>query len=216
MPSSQRTILAYGDSNTHGTCPKTSLQDSRRLDRHERWPGILAAALGASWQVVEEGLPARTTVHPDPVSGVHKNGLAVLPAVLESHRPIDLVILMLGTNDLKARFALPAVEIVSCVEQLLRCVQTSGTGPQAGAPGLMLVAPPLVKQRGCLAEIYQGAEPKSAALAGGLAGLAQRYRLPFVNAAGLIAASDIDGVHFDAEAHRILGGAIAQAVREWP
>ena len=91
-----RMVVAYGDSNTHGTAPMEMLEDMGRLGPAERWPGVLAAELGAGWLVREEGLPGRTTVHPDPISGVHKNGLAVLPAVLESHRPIDVVVLMLG------------------------------------------------------------------------------------------------------------------------
>ena len=76
---------------------------------------MLAAELGAGWLVREEGLPGRTTVYPDPVAGVHKNGFAVLPAILESHRPIDVVVLMLGTNDLKHRFQAPVVEIAESV-----------------------------------------------------------------------------------------------------
>ncbi|MCU0912864.1 MAG: hydrolase [Rhodobacteraceae bacterium] len=80
-----RTVLVYGDSNSHGTAPMPTLLDMRRFGPDERWPGVMAAALGPGWRVIEEALPGRTTVHPDPVSGVHKNGLAVLPAVLESH-----------------------------------------------------------------------------------------------------------------------------------
>ena len=82
--------------------PMATLEDAGRWGPAERWPGVLAAELGAGWRVVEEGLPGRTTVYPDPIAGVHKNGLALLPAALESHRPIDLVVLMLGTNDLQA------------------------------------------------------------------------------------------------------------------
>jgi len=216
MSAQQRTLLAYGDSNTHGTLPKETLEESARLGPDARWPGVLAAELGSGWKVIEEGLPARTTVHPDPVSGVYKNGLAVLPAILESHQPIDLVVLMLGTNDLKARFALPAAEIVLCIEQLVRCVRQSVVGAGGRAPELLLVAPPLVKQRGCLAEIYDGAEAKSAALAAGLAGLAQRHALPFINAAELVTVSEVDGVHFDAAEHGKLGLAIAETVRSLP
>ena len=106
-----RTVLVYGDSNSHGTAPMATLEDMVRLGPEERWPGVLAAELGDGWLVREEGLPGRTTVYPDPVSGAHKNGLAVLPAVLESHRPVDVVALMLGTNDLKHRFQAPVVEI---------------------------------------------------------------------------------------------------------
>ena len=83
----ERMVLVYGDSNSHGTVPMATLEDMGRFGPAERWPGVLAAELGAGWLVREEGLPGRTTVYPDPVSGVHKNGLAVLPAILESDKP---------------------------------------------------------------------------------------------------------------------------------
>jgi len=94
-------ILCFGDSNTHGSIPMRDRDDSRRFGPDERWPGVLRNELGAGWTVIEEGLPGRTTLHDDPIEGVYKNGLWYLRACLESHRPIDLMTLMLGTNDLK-------------------------------------------------------------------------------------------------------------------
>ncbi len=79
----ERVVLCYGDSNTHGTMPMATLGEMGRFGPAERWPGVLGAELGVGWRVVEEGLPGRTTVYPDPISGVHKNGLALLPAALE-------------------------------------------------------------------------------------------------------------------------------------
>ena len=141
-----------------------TLEDMGRFGPAERWPGVLAAELGAGWLVREEGLPGRTTVHPDPISGVHKNGLAVLPAILESHRPIDVVVLMLGTNDLKHRFQVPVVEIADSVEparprhppQLL-------PAPAMAQPAVLLVAPPPILEAGCLAEIFEGGADQVAA-----------------------------------------------------
>ena len=72
----QKTVLCYGDSNTHGTRPMTRAGVLERFAREERWTGVLAQTLGASWRVIEEGLPARTTVHDDPIEGRHKNGLS--------------------------------------------------------------------------------------------------------------------------------------------
>ena len=94
-----KTILCYGDSNTHGAMPMAAAGDVRRFGREDRWPGILLRELGPDWTVIEEGLPGRTTVHSDPIEGAHKNGLAYLPVSLESHAPIDLVVLMIGTNN---------------------------------------------------------------------------------------------------------------------
>lgn len=208
-----RTVLVYGDSNSYGTKPMPSLLAGERFGPDIRWPCVMAADLGPGWRLVEEGLPGRTTVHPDPVSGVHKNGLAVLPAVLESHAPLDLVILMLGTNDLKARFQLPPVEIAVGVEKLVRHIRQDFTGPGGTAPALLLVCPPAVTEAGCLAEIFAAGEAKSRRLAGFYAEVAARWGAAFLDAGEVIAPSPVDGVHFEAEAHLALGRRMAQAVR---
>ncbi len=100
-----KTILCFGDSNTHGTRALQYPGDARRHPRDARWPNVLASQLGAGYEVIAEGHPGRTTVWADPIEGEHKSGVAMLPALLETHRPIDLVIIMLGTNDLKVRFS---------------------------------------------------------------------------------------------------------------
>lgn len=209
-----KTLLCYGDSNTHGTMPMEKLEDLGRFGRAERWPGVLAAELGSDWHVIEEGHPGRTTVHPDPVSGVHKNGAAVLPAVLESHRPIDLVVLMLGTNDTKARFQVPPVEIATSIEKLVLAIRQSFCGPDAGAPAVLVVCPPTVLETGCLAEIFGGAADRSARLAGFLAPMVARQGAAFLDAGKVIVSSPVDGVHYDAAEHGKLGRAVAAAVRE--
>jgi lysophospholipase L1-like esterase len=209
-----RVVLAYGDSNTHGTVPMATLEDTGRWGPAERWPGVLAAELGEGWQVVEEGLPGRTTVYPDPIEGVHKNGLALLPAALESHRPIDLVVLMLGTNDLKQRFAVPPVEIGESVSALLHLIRHSYMGPAGGQPRTLLVAPPPVEEAGCLAEIFAGGAAKGRRLAAVYEGIAARHGAAFLDAGQVMAVSPLDGVHFEAAAHAALGRAVAAAVRE--
>src|SRR3954466_2910953 len=108
-----RTVLCYGDSNTHGTKPMPEPFAMGRLGPEERWPGVMRSRLGAGWAVIEEGLPGRTTVHDDPIEGHWKNGIKVLPALIETHRPFDVLVIMLGTNDLKTRFSLPAVDIAA-------------------------------------------------------------------------------------------------------
>jgi lysophospholipase L1-like esterase len=207
------TILCYGDSNTHGTCPMRHMQDRRRMDAAARWPGIMAAALGPDWTVIEEGLPSRTTVHPDAIDGAHKNGLAVLPAALESHRPLDIVALMLGTNDLKARFALTTQDIAASADRLILTLLTSDAGPDWAAPKVLLIAPPPVLEAGCLAEIFAGAAAKSARLGAMYGKVAERRGVGFLDAGAVIASSPTDGVHFEADAHAALGQAVAAKAR---
>jgi lysophospholipase L1-like esterase len=208
-----RTILCYGDSNTHGTMPMPDLGSMGRYDRQTRWPGQLAARL-PDWQVIEEGLPGRTTVHDDPIEGAHRNGLAVLPAILESHRPIDVVILMLGTNDLKQRFSVNALDIALSLEKLVLAIRGSGCGPDGAAPGVILVAPPPILEVQDLGVMFAGGQAKSHDLGPRLAALARALEVSFVDAGSLIGVSEIDGIHYDEPAMAALAQAFAQAVTD--
>src|SRR5262245_55715080 len=66
-----RTVLCFGDSNTHGQIPGRGPLERYRRD--QRWGGVLEKNLGPGWQVIEEGLSGRTTVRDDPIEGPHKN-----------------------------------------------------------------------------------------------------------------------------------------------
>jgi lysophospholipase L1-like esterase len=205
--------MCYGDSNTHGTMPMPDLGSMGRYDRATRWPGQLAALL-PDWQVIEEGLPGRTTVHDDPVEGAHRNGLTVLPAILESHRPVDVVILMLGTNDLKQRFSVNALDIALSLERLVLAIRASGCGPGGTAPGVILVAPPPILEVQDLGVMFAGGEAKSQQLGARIAAVARGLGVPFVDAGSLIGVSEIDGIHYDEPAMAALAQAFAQAVTD--
>jgi lysophospholipase L1-like esterase len=207
-----RTLLLYGDSNTHGTMPAPHLGFDGRFDREDRWAGRLARLL-PDWEVIAEGHPGRTTVHDDPIEGAHRNGLTVLPAILESHKPVDVVLLMLGTNDLKERFSVNAFDIGASLERLVRVVQASGAGPGGAAPGVLLVAPPPIVETGCLAGMFAGGAKKSRSLATEVAAAAGRVGVPFLDAGRLVKVSSIDGIHYDAEANPVLAAAFAAAIR---
>lgn len=208
----RRTLLCYGDSNTHGTLPMAVRGERRRLEPDQRWPGVAAAALGPGWRVIEEGLPGRTTLHPDPIEGAHLNGLAVLPAILGSHRPVDIVALMLGTNDLKRRFGVSAAEIGESLARLAREIRTSDAGPDRQPPALLLIAPPPILEAGCLTDIFAGGAAKSAGLADAVRQTAGLFGAGFLDAGSVIASSPVDGVHFEAAEHAALGQAIAARV----
>ncbi len=208
----ERTVLCYGDSNTHGTMPMTRPLERRRFGPDARWPGVLAAFLGPGWRVVEEGLPGRTTVHPDPVMGTHMNGLAVLPAVLESHRPIDVVALMLGTNDLKTMYGVAPLLIADSLSRLVAAIRQSEAGPEGAAPEVLLICPPPVLESAWLGEIFAGGAVKSQGLAALCAEVAVRHGARFLDAGAVIASSPVDGVHFEAEDHARLGRAVATAL----
>lgn len=206
-----RTILLFGDSNTHGTMPMPDLEVSGRFGREERWAGRLAKRL-PGWEVIAEGHPGRTTVHDDPVEGAHRNGLSLLPALLESHRPLDLVLVMLGTNDLKQRFSVNACDIAHSLERLVRVIKGSEAGPGGRAPGVLLVAPPPIVETGCLAGMFAGGAAKSRQLAPEIRAVAARLDVPFLDAGEVVAVSPVDGIHYDAEANPALAAAFAAAI----
>ena len=208
------TILCFGDSNTHGTKPIPA-QDV--IDRHGpaiRWPGIMAAELGAGYRIIEEGLPGRTTVHDDPIEGAHMNGLTALPMLIGSHSPLDLVILMLGTNDLKNRFAVSSTDIAASIERLVANLRVLCAAPGRTQPRLLIVAPPPIQEVDWLAEKFVGGAAKSEKLGAAIRRSADRLGAAFLDAGEHIAVSPIDGLHYDADTHAVLGKAIAAAVRQ--
>ncbi len=209
-----KTIVCFGDSNTHGTCPMRNLDDMRRFDGQTRWPGEMTAALGAGWQVIEEGHPGRTTVHDDPIEGRHKNGLPALQATLETHRPIDAIIIMLGTNDLKSRFAVQAEDIALAAEKLVATASTSACGRDGNPPAVLLVAPPPILEAGCLAEMFAGGADKSTRFSRHYAACADRQDCAFLDAGAIVDSCELDGVHLEGQAHQALGQAIADKVGE--
>jgi lysophospholipase L1-like esterase len=202
-----RRILCFGDSNTWGYDPVTE----DRLDEETRWTGVLQAALGAEFTVIEEGLNGRTTVWNDPIEG-YKNGHDYLVPCLETHRPLDLVVLMLGTNDLKRRFSLSAYDIAQGVAVLLRAISYSKAGRDARAPRVLLMAPPPVAKLTNFAEMFEGSEAKSLLLGQHYRAVANEYNVAFLDTAGVIRSSDIDGIHFEPEEHAKLGRAVAHEV----
>lgn len=201
------TILCFGDSNTHGTLPLEALGVFDRHPRGTRWPDVMAAALGPEHEVIAHGLPGRTTVHDDQVEGGVRSGIAVLPAILFSHRPVDVMVVMLGTNDLKSRFAVTAFEIARSVERIGREALASGA-----VADLMIVAPAPVREAGVLADTFAGAEARQVGLATHLRAAADRLDAAFVEAGPIVAVSPRDGVHWGAEAHAAFGAVMAQAV----
>ena len=207
-----RTVLCIGDSNTHGTPAMNELADQKRFNRAVRWPNVMASRLGSRWEVIAEGQPGRNAVFDDPVEGEHKNGLRVLPALLETHRPIDLVILLLGTNDLKARFSAPASDVVLGLERLVTLINASDSGPDLASPRVLLAAPVPIEEVGFLGDMFSGGAAKSRALPPLLADVARRQGAEFIDLAHVAKVDPVDGIHLTAEGQAAVGAAMAAAV----
>jgi lysophospholipase L1-like esterase len=205
--------MCFGDSNTYGAIPTLARVGRHRFTPDRRWPGIMRRQLGSGWDVLEEGHPGRTTVHDDPIEGLHKNGLKSLPVCLETHMPLDLVILMLGTNDLKHRFSVTAGDVADSIELLVRAIQRSEAGHAGAAPAVLVAAPPPMLEVDWFGEMFAGGAAKSLEFPSRIRDAARRAGAAFFNVADFVESSTVDGIHFDSDAHRVLGVELAKAVQ---
>ena len=204
-----KTVLCYGDSNTWGYDPATQT----RYPRDVRWPGVLRKELGDDYLVIEEGLNGRTTVWDDPIE-LDKNGATYLRPCIQTHKPLDLVIIMLGTNDLKTRFSLPAYDIASGAGVLVDIVMKSDTGIDAGAPDVLLIAPPQAVELTSFAEMFENAVEKSEGFAKHYRRVANEKRCHYLNAGEFVESSALDGIHLESDMQAALGKAVAAKVMD--
>ena len=203
-----RRLLIYGDSNSFGTAPQKHLASRSVHPPGARWGDVLAVGLGADWDVVVEGLPGRTTVLDDPVEGAFRNGLTVLPAILHSHEPIDVLAICLGTNDQKHAFGLNAQDIALCVARLVREARLSG------AVGMTLaIAPPPLRPAGDFAEMFSGAEARGEGLSDRMERFAKEEGAAYFDAGVVIDVDPLDGIHWSESAHGKLGRALIDVVK---
>lgn len=202
-------ILFYGDSNTWGYDPETSL----RFPYENRWTTVCAKLLGEEYNCIPEGMNGRTTAFDDPMKGA-RNGLTGLDYALQAHKPLDLMVVMLGTNDLKYT---DADGVAEGMEKLIRNILSADerfplsspvfTGPERR---ILLVSPVLLgehvgkkendlEESRRLAELYRE--------------IAERCSLHFMDADSYAEASEMDGVHLGREGHESLGRAMAEQIR---
>lgn len=208
-------VLCFGDSLTWGWVPVEDGVPTERYPREVRWTGVLADELGADYTVVEEGLSARTTNADDP-SDPRLNGAAYLPACLASHLPLDLVVLMLGTNDTKAYFHREPLDIAMGMGILINQVLTAtgGVGTVYPAPRVLVVSPPPLATipHPWFDLIFAGGQEKTDALATVYSALASHLKVDFFDAGSVISTDGVDGIHFTEQNNRDLGVALAQKV----
>lgn len=203
-------IVCYGDSNTHGFDTATG----GRLGREARWPGVLAAALGDGYQVIEEGLNGRTTIWEDPfLDG--RNGRSYLLPCLRSHAPVDVVVIMLGTNDLKGFLRLSAADIAAGAGALADLALRSGCGPDAGPPRVLLVAPPPLGEGSAASEVWGFGSAREASRSFGrlYRTVAELKGVAFLDAGPVAEVDPADGVHLTPAGQAALGRTVATAVQ---
>lgn len=216
-------ILVYGDSNTFGY-----FEDAEgmigRLPTNVAWPGKMAKELGDGYEVIVEGLSGRTTNMDSAVRsgtglvpGAGMNGASYLPAALSSHMPLDLVIVMLGTNDLRADRNRSAFDIALATGELVSIISRAEwqSRTRFAAPRVLVVCPPKLDiKKGAYKDFFAGSLAKSEALPGALKPVAEAAGAAFFDAATVVPfAQGPDEIHLTPENHAALGVAVAQEVK---
>ncbi len=175
------------------------MHDSSHHPRHKRrWPVVLAETLGCT--LIEEGLPGRMAAgHGDTVMGPEMNGQLGLRIALASHGPIDLLTIMLGTNDLK-------------LAGLIKIAQVEELQAKHGGFDILLICPPPILEGGTFASDFAGQRVVSEALPAAYAFVAETRGVWFMDAGAHIISSEVDAIHFDAATHEVLGRAVAAEI----
>ncbi len=210
-----KTILAYGDSLTFGADPA----GGPRHSFEDRWPSALEAGLGGQARVIAEGLGGRTTAFDDYLANTDRNGARILPTLLASHAPLDLVVIMLGTNDLKPAICGYASEAGRGMRRLVQVIKGHFAGDDLPPPKVLLVSPPEICETANEIMITHFGGPEHAI--GQSKQFARHYErharetgVAYFNAATVARADPADGVHLDAANTRAIGEALVPKVKE--
>lgn len=208
-PKAQR-ILCFGDSNTHGRDAKAKAQDGvkTRLPVGVRWTSVLQAKLGSSFEIIEEGLGGRTTDLDDPDSD--RNGFTYFKPCLASHVPVDVVVLMLGTNDFKDRFNRSPEQVASALEKYIDYITSVDEKIT-----ILLVSPIHIDGSHPMAVAnYREATDKSHQLTEHLEKLAQAKQCYFLDLAQHVQPSEYDGLHIGEEDQEVVAGLVFKKINE--
>lgn len=201
-------ILCYGDSNTHGYDAFTG----GRYDYFTRWTGRVNEALGKDALICEEGLNGRTCGFDDPkVPG--RNGLALLDCAIQTNKPLDLVVVMLGSNDCKTCYQADGSEITRRMGKLIRRIKLFGMFGE-GEMKILLMAPVPLDERCVGEEFGLRSVEVSRTLAEQYQALAEKDGILFGDAGGWGIPLDFDGTHFTPEGHRIFAEKMTGKIKE--
>jgi len=211
-------IVCFGDSNTHGYCvsPADCADGGDRFNENERWTKLLQKHLGEDYLVIEEGLSGRTTVFPDPLHE-SMSGLDSIYSCLMSHEPVDLLIIMLGTNDTKERFGANAACIGIGMERLVAKAKTIAAWHD-GKPRILVICPPHIGEGLYSSDngraMGVGCPEKSRLLAPIYRELAQRQGCAYLDAQGIAEFNTIDCMHLTCRGHAQLAEVLYGMVKE--
>ncbi|MGA1835036.1 SGNH/GDSL hydrolase family protein [Rhizobium wenxiniae] len=206
-----RTVLCFGDSLTWGFSP----EGTGRHVFEDRWPSVLGGALGSGVSVIAEGLNGRTTGYDDHLADCDRNGVKNLPTVLHTHQPLDLVVIMLGTNDMKPAIAGTAHAARAGMQRLVGLIRHHDYSFDYDAPDILIVSPPPLCETAdpVFSAMFRGAIEESSMLASLYRDLADDLGCGFFDAGSVARTSPADGVHLNAEETRAIGRGLEPIVR---
>jgi lysophospholipase L1-like esterase len=211
-----KAILAYGDSITYGSSP---IIGGPRHAYEDRWPSVLEAGLGGKVRVIAEGLGGRTTAHDDWYANADRNGARILPTLLASHNPLDAVIIMLGTNDLKPFLGRTALEASYGIRRLIQVIRAHAATDGATPPRIVVVAPPHLSKTNVHPEMMDHfgqdeAIAQSKLFATYYKRRADEFGTAFFDASTVAQPDPNDGVHLDARNTRAIGEGLVPVVKQ--
>ncbi len=206
-----KTILCYGDSLTWGY----NAEGPGRHALADRWPSVLGAGLGSDVQVIAEGLNGRTTAFDDHMTDCDRNGTRTLPMILDTHTPLDLVIIMLGANDMKPFISGHSYGSKQGIDRLVQIVLNRPYTFDWPKPKVLIVSPPPLCDTPDpdFKAMFEGGPSESRKLAALYAQSARELGVGFFDAGSVARTTPLDGVHMDAENTRALGQALVPVVK---
>ena len=211
-----KTIICFGDSNTYGYNP----ENGGRYDENTRWPALLSKQLGDGYKVFEEGQNGRTIANDDPWEGGTKCGLSYVLPMIESKKPVDLLVIMLGTNDLKLKFALPPADIAGSLIKMIADVR-GYCDHFIGCPDMkiLIIAPPVLTEpfsQSYFAPFFGESDivERSKELARWYELVAKQNDCCFLNATKKVAANSCDHLHLSPADHAKLAGLVKDKILE--
>ena len=211
MEETRKSVLCFGDSNTYGYNP----EDGTRWPFEARWTGIAQQELGNDYRIIEEGLGGRTTVFEDPFHAGRK-GIDSIPMLLETHLPLDLIVIMLGTNDCKNCFPSTSKSIAYGIMRIIDTIKAFPFPDWTDTPKILVVSPihiALNPENGGSVTFDKASHEKSLQFSEHHRIAAKNGGADFLDAA-TIAKPGIDGIHLGYDGHRKLGIAMAAKIRE--
>ncbi|MFA6307984.1 MAG: SGNH/GDSL hydrolase family protein [Patescibacteria group bacterium] len=209
----KKRILCFGDSNTWGWVPFS--MGAKRYSLDKRWTGILQKSLGDDYEIIEEGLGGRTTMFDDPRPEFpQRNGLQILPIILETHLPLDYVILMLGTTDTKEMFNLSSQKTTKGMQKIIQTIKNYRVLEGFSSPQILLIVPPIVVEETDFAsKLFKGASEKSKKLVKFYKELSKQEKILYLDPTQEVKVDQKEGIHIDETNHEKLAKLIYEKIK---